>query len=225
LICPSDSEVGSNPDTAGLSYSANTGGWDPRTSGGLDIGTNKGDTVDNGVFFDLAGYDKLGAKGPNARVSNIKDGSGTTIMFAENMFKTYFDPTTNNPLFGWPSGSEQQVGVVWVAPSTGTAPTPSNSIEGQERIGGNKDDLPDFDPQWPRFARPGSAHGSGANIAFVDGHSMYLRDDIDYVVYVQLMTPNGRKCVNPPDWTKYLNSGQSIYTYRNAPPLAEKDYQ
>jgi prepilin-type N-terminal cleavage/methylation domain-containing protein/prepilin-type processing-associated H-X9-DG protein len=225
LVCPSDSEVAGNPDIAGLSYSANTGAWDRDTGGAFLIPTTSkpkiGDTVENGVFFDLAEYDRNSIKGPSARVSNISDGSGTTIMFAENMFKTYFDPVTNNPLFGWPTGSEQQMGVVWVVPSTGTAPVPSNSIDGQERIGGNKDELVDFDPKWPRFARPGSAHGSGANIAFCDGHSMYLRDDIDYVVYVQLMTPKGRKSVNPAD---HNDNGTAMTTYRNAPPLAEKDY-
>ena len=73
----------------------------------------------------------------------------------------------------------------------------------------------------PRFARPASAHGSGANVAFCDGHGMYLRDDIDYVVYQQLLTPNGRKCVNPDD---HSDSGAAMTAFRTAPPLAEKDY-
>jgi prepilin-type processing-associated H-X9-DG protein len=225
LICPSDQEVGGNPDIAGLSYSANTGGWDPHEGNGdLDLGPKIGDTVDNGVFFDLAGYDRLGRKGPNARVSNMKDGAGTTLMFAENVFKSYIDQS-NNPAFGWPTGSEQQLGVVWVAPpGNTTAPVPNNTVEGQERIGGDTAQLGYYDPQWPRFARPGSSHGSGANVAFCDGHSMYLRDDIDYVVYVQLMTPNGRKCVDTFDHDAKLSTGNSIYSYRSAPPLAEKDY-
>ena len=71
----------------------------------------------------------------------------------------------------------------------------------------------------PWFARPASSHGGGANVAFCDGHSQYLRDDIDYVVYVQLMTPNGRKCVDP-----YRRLQESHNAFRSAPPLAEKDY-
>jgi prepilin-type processing-associated H-X9-DG protein len=178
-----------------------------------------GDSIDNGVFIDRAEYERNGSKGPIARIGAIKDGSGTTIMFAENIHKTYF--SGNTPEFGWPTGKEQQMGVVWVVPTNGTAPQPGNSINDQERIGGNESQLVTFDPSYPRFARPASAHGGGANIAFCDGHSIYLRDDIDYVVYVQLMTPNGRKCVDP---TKHEPPNTSVQAFRIAPPLADKDY-
>jgi prepilin-type processing-associated H-X9-DG protein len=116
------------------------------------------------------------------------------------------------------------MGIVWIVPASGTTPpvpVQPNSIKDQERIGGNSADLVDFDPARPRFARPASTHGSGANIAFCDGHSQYLRDDIDYVVYVQLMTPNGRKCVDP---VQHTPPPSSIQAFRAAPPLAEKDY-
>jgi prepilin-type N-terminal cleavage/methylation domain-containing protein/prepilin-type processing-associated H-X9-DG protein len=229
LICPSDNDVNSQPDLLGLSYSANSGGWDPRNANGdLNVQTNIGDTVDNGVFFDNAGFERIGRKAPTNRISGMKDGAGTTLMFAENIHKSYFSPTSA-PLFSWLAGSnagiEQQLGFVWVVPKSGTAPTPGNTINDQERIGGNAADLVDFDATIPRFARPASAHGSGANVAFCDGHSMYLRDDIDYKVYQQLVTPNGRKCVDSSDHLKGLNKGEPIYEFRIAPPLAEKDYQ
>jgi prepilin-type processing-associated H-X9-DG protein len=228
-------------DTAGLSYSANCGGWDRNSSGTFLFPTtanpNVGDTADNGVFFDSASYDRNGVKGPNSRVGAMKDGAGTTIMFAENIHKTYFSPS-NAPLFSWLSGSEelgstpypseQQLGIVWVVPTQGTAPQPGNTINNQERIGGNDAQLVDFDPSKPRFARPASAHGSGANVGFCDGHSQYLRDDIDYIVYVQLMTPNGRKCEDAASHrgqnTQALSSSDPIKAYRIAPPLADKDY-
>ena len=227
LICPSDQEVSGNLDIAGLSYSANTGGWDrdanyefllPKPSK-----PKVGDVIENGVFFDLAEYERHSKKGPKVRTSNIDDGAATTLMFVENVFKSYTDDS-GVPVFGWLGGNEQQMGAVWVAPATGTAPAPTNAIDGQERIDGNQASLGYYDSAWPRFARPGSSHSSGANVAFCDGHTMYLRDDIDYVVYVQLMTPN-RPSVRYSDWTKNLASGDSVYTYRNAPPLAEKDYQ
>jgi prepilin-type processing-associated H-X9-DG protein len=101
-------------------------------------------------------------------------------------------------------------------------------VNDQERIGADSAQLGVFDPTIPRFARPASAHGSGANIAFCDGHSQYLRDDIDYVVYVQLMTPNGRKCEDASSHrgpnTQSLPANDPIRVYRTAPPLAEKDY-
>jgi prepilin-type N-terminal cleavage/methylation domain-containing protein/prepilin-type processing-associated H-X9-DG protein len=224
LVCPSDQEVSAQPDVAGLSYSANCGGWDRDSSGNFlyKPATQVGDTVENGLFFDLAEYERKGIKGPVMRM-NLKDGAGTTLMFAENNNKTYFD-ANNKPLFGWMAGTEQQLGIVWVVPTNGRvppAPDPGNTINDQERISGNEGQLVDFNPSMPRFARPGSGHGSGANVAFCDGHGMFLRDDIDYIVYVQLMTPEGRKAVNP---ANKADNGPAMTAFRNAPPLAEKDY-
>ncbi len=44
-------------------------------------------------------------------------------------------------------------------------------------------------------ARPSSNHSAGVNTSYCDGHSSYLSEDIDYRVYTQLMTPNGRDVV------------------------------
>jgi prepilin-type N-terminal cleavage/methylation domain-containing protein/prepilin-type processing-associated H-X9-DG protein len=229
FVCPSYGDALSAPDTLALTYSVNSGGWDPRSAstGALTLATKKGDTVDNGVFADAAGYERASAKAPITRMGAIKDGAGTTIMMAENIHKTYYD-ASNVPTFSWLTGTrtgvEQQLGMVWVVPPSGqTAPQPGDTINNQERIGGNSANVADFPPNMPRFARPASAHGSGANIAFCDGHSQYLRDDIDYIVYVQLMTPNGRKCVDPDNHDNGLPTG-NIAAYRSAPPLAEKDY-
>jgi prepilin-type processing-associated H-X9-DG protein len=151
---------------------------------------------------------------------------------AENIHKSYYS-TTNAPLFSWLCGSEklsgslppseQQLGFVWVVPNApATAPSPGNTIKDQERIGGDSLQSGYYDANMPRFARPASSHGSGANVAYCDGHSAYLRDDIDYIVYVQLMTPNGRKCVDPMDKTF---TGVPISNYRTAAPLAQKDFE
>ncbi len=232
FVCPSDRDVTTQPDLPGLSYSANSGGWDPRQSSGLlNVTLNIGDTAENGVFHDIAGYERLipppPVKAPKVRLSNINDGSGTTLMYAENIHKSY-EPTSSSssaPAFGWLFGNtEQQLGFVWVVPTSGTAPIPGDTSNTQEAL--NRDSLGDmkFLPTSPRYARPSSAHSGGMNVAYCDGHSGFLRDDIDYVVYQQLMTPNGRKCVDPADHTNGLPNGV-IATFRNAPPLAEKDYQ
>jgi prepilin-type N-terminal cleavage/methylation domain-containing protein/prepilin-type processing-associated H-X9-DG protein len=225
-VCPEDSDVKSQPDVPGLSYSVNTGAWDRNSSKVFLAGPGVGDTADNGVFFSYADYDRVGASGPKMRISSIKDGAATTIMLAENIHKTY-DPTTANgsPAFGWMSGNEQQLGIVWVVPPSGSsAPQPGNTINDQERINGNAAQLVTFDSTIPRFARPASGHNGGVNMAFCDGHGRFQRDDIDYTVYQQLMTPNGRKCVDPTDQTK-VNSGTPIYDFRTLAPLAEKDFE
>jgi prepilin-type N-terminal cleavage/methylation domain-containing protein/prepilin-type processing-associated H-X9-DG protein len=229
-VCPEDSDVKSQPDVPALSYSVNTGAWDRDNSKNFLFPTtskpNQGDTADNGIFFSYADYDRAGVSGPKMRISAIKDGAGTTIMMAENIHKSYESTTSNgSPAFGWMSGNEQQLGVVWVVPTNGTsAPQPGNTINDQERLNGNDSQLVTFDPTIPRFARPASGHSGGFNVAFCDGHSKFQRDDIDYTVYQQLMTPNGRKCVDPTNTTNF-NSGTPIYGFRTLAPLAEKDFE
>src|SRR5262249_34982904 len=156
--------------------------------------SNIGDTAENGVFHDFAGYDRLSPpqKAPKVRLSNINDGSGTTLMYAENIHKTY-DPTAglsvtpDSPAFGWLYGVEQQLGFVWVNPSGGlTAPTPGATANNQEALNRNSQDVVVFPADRPNFARPASPHSGGMNVAFCDGHGDFLRDDIDYKVYQQL---------------------------------------
>lgn len=230
FTCPSDQDAQSRPGLAALSYSANSGSWDRDSSGVFLYSSSqksgRGDTSDNGVFFDLAelGRQQPPAKIPTMRIGAIKDGAGTTIMFVENFHKSYFD-SANQPLFTWLTGTEQQLGIVWVVPTNGTAPVAGNTIHDQERINGDELDTGEYPGGIPRFARPASAHVNGANIVFCDGHAIYLRQDIDYKVYQALMTPNGRKCVDPDDHTAYQSAGQAIYEFRAAPPLSEKDYE
>jgi prepilin-type processing-associated H-X9-DG protein/prepilin-type N-terminal cleavage/methylation domain-containing protein len=231
FVCPGDRDVTTQPDLPGLSYSANSGGWD-LDSGGKFLYTpasQYGDTADNGVFFDIAQYDRVKAKAPKVRLSNINDGSGTTLMYAENIHKTYDakGPITGGPTFGWMFGNEQELGFVWVNPSGGaTSPIPGSTINNQEAISRNSQDVVVFPANMPAFARPAGPHSGGVNVAYCDGHGDFLRDDIDYKVFQALMTPNGRKCVDPSDHTRDLTSPNgSIYQFRNAPPLAEKDFK
>ena len=58
------------------------------------------------------------------------------------------------------------------------------------------------------------------NVTFCDGHGQFLRDDIDYTVYQQLMTTNGRKCVDPADHTNN-NTGSNL-SFRNGRPAIRK---
>jgi type II secretory pathway pseudopilin PulG len=221
FICPSDSDALALQDRPALSFVANTGAWDRGENQQFLKGPKMGDTVDNGVFFNLA-ETKLKSR------LNIRDGAGTTLMLTENHHKTYEPQTPGQPpLFSWLSssvreGAEQQFGFVWVVSTT---PEPGPGINQQERIGGNSTAAVDFDPTMPAFARPASNHGSGANAIFCGGEGRYIRDDIDYIVYQQLLTANGKKCVDPVNFDNYLNNGEPIYVFRNAPPISDDDYQ
>jgi prepilin-type N-terminal cleavage/methylation domain-containing protein/prepilin-type processing-associated H-X9-DG protein len=217
FICPADSEVVSRSNIAGLTYIVNTGAWDWEN----DFNSNfLGDYAENGVFFNNAQFQrdaaKVKRKAPALRMSGINDGAGTTLMMSENIHKDY----DMSPPFTWLASSvrtpeirssEQQLGMVWVL-------DPAE----QERIG--KTDSTSFDPASPATARPASSHGGGANVAYCDGHSGYLRDDVDYVVYQQLLTPKGSKCVDPANPTADPAS-TAIQTYRDAPPLSQSDYE
>jgi prepilin-type processing-associated H-X9-DG protein len=221
-VCPSDTDATAVADLAGLSYNGNSGAWDRDTSGDFLIGNNVGDTVDNGVFQSLADYDRNFAKSPKVRLGTMKDGAGTTLMFAENIHKTYEPASPGPPLFSWLGNRianepmEQRFGMVWVV---NTNPQPGGGLSDQEAINRNQSDSVVFPEDLPVFARPAGPHGSGVNVTFCDGHGAFIRDDIDYIVYQQLMTPNGRKCVDPMDHDADMSA------FRNAPPLAEDDYQ
>ena len=87
--------------------------------------------------------------------------------------------------------------------------------------------MPTWDPTTPEFARPASTHSGGVNVVFADGHTQFLRDDIDYTVYQRLLTSNGKKCVDPTDWNDGVNllCQCPIDIFRKAPVLTESDYQ
>ncbi|MCI0334991.1 MAG: DUF1559 domain-containing protein [Planctomycetes bacterium] len=227
FICPSDTDARAQGDRGGMSYSANTGAWDRASNGNflgpLPNNQNLGDIANNGVFFNLAEYEWAGARAPKVRMGSVKDGASTTLMLAENVHKTYVPTNPSDPpLLSWPFGTEQQLGICWVVDDT---PQSGPAITDQEAIGGNTADVVIFPADTPLFARPAGTHGSGANVAFCDGHTSFLRSNIDYVVYQQLMTPNGRKCVDPRDHTANLGAGEPITVFRTAPPLSEGDYQ
>ena len=96
LHCPDDRDITTQPDLAGLSYVGNSGGWDPQGTGsqaGLNVTNNIGDTADNGIFHDQAGYDRLGKPAPKVRLGALNDGSGTTLLFTENIHRRYESTT------------------------------------------------------------------------------------------------------------------------------------
>jgi prepilin-type N-terminal cleavage/methylation domain-containing protein/prepilin-type processing-associated H-X9-DG protein len=225
FICPADSEVTSVPDNAGLTYVANTGTWDyaagqntfpasgtPPTISNMLIGPNAGPTKDNGLFMNLT---QPGA--PSVRLSNIKDGAGTTLMLSENVHKSLN--------YNWlgvteDQAGQQQFGMVWVV---NTSPNYTNKtlVTDQERISKSDDTV--YPENGPWYCRPASQHpGGSVNTIFADGHGRAIEPTIDYIVYQQLMTPNGAKCVDPTSWTP-VNSGSAIDQFRKAAPIAEKD--
>jgi prepilin-type N-terminal cleavage/methylation domain-containing protein/prepilin-type processing-associated H-X9-DG protein len=242
-VCPSDTEVTSRTDLPALSYSANTGAWD-RDEGYEFLlvapRSTVGDTLDNGVFTNSAAYQRMGQRPLESRLDKIRDGAGTTIMLSENTDKLYEARNAGDPAFTWLGGngwymgpgSEQQLGFVWVVnedPQPLTVLARDNLLD-QARINRRGDIVPEDDlaDTVPYLARPASKHSGGVNVVFCDGTGKFIREDIDYIVYQQLLTSNGKICEDPTAHygpTDDNGPPPPIGTFRLAPPLSEQDYQ
>jgi len=211
-VCPDDTDVTSADGSAGLSYSVNTGGWDFRNDVYLS-GSGQGDVKENGMFFNM-----VDAPNPiKQRLSGIQDGAATTIMLSENMHK--------NPTYSWfgvqdGNPGEAQFGMVWVANLQPSSNCTNN--RDQARFNFEPDAL-NFSETAPCYARPYSRHsGNSFNVIFADHHGTSLNPDLDYVVYQQLLTSHGRKCLDPADHT--TAGSDPILTFRTAPPLSQSDF-
>ncbi|MEM1305064.1 MAG: DUF1559 domain-containing protein, partial [Planctomycetota bacterium] len=225
-VCPSDTDLTTLRDNAGLSYVANTGAWDFDDSGvflPVDAAAGTGDTKDNGVFFNRV----LGS-GITMRMGSIDDGGATTLMLSENIHK--------NENYSWlgvaPSElGEQQFGMVWITAGAGSSGSTTvdtlittNPSGSHEQAPLSFADATVFPANTPGYVRPASNHASGAfNVVYADSHAGSLNADLDYIVYQQLMTTKGRRCVDPVDHTN--TADEPMVSYRNAPPISEADFQ
>jgi prepilin-type processing-associated H-X9-DG protein len=127
---------------------------------------------------------------------HIVDGLGQTLMLSENIqageysAAPYFTP----PPFEVPTTvrlvSEAQLltGFVWDwdPDITTSPPTDERCINGKKWFG----------PRAPvtttyYYSRPSSNHPGGVNAAMCDASVIWLRENIEYKVYEQLMTSNG----------------------------------
>ncbi|MEQ8849227.1 DUF1559 domain-containing protein [Botrimarina sp.] len=214
MICPADSELASIETNAGLSYIGNAGNWDH------DGSTYLGDAKENGLLHNLT----LG--NVTTKLGDIPDGAASTLLLSENLHKEIEDVfyswmgISNPQLFG-----EQQYGMVWTTslnPAAETNPRLFQFPISTEILGSAIG--PPYPVDVPAFARPASGHPAGTvNVFFADGHGGSLAQDIDPTVYQRLLTPEGRKCLDP------LNgdsgpTGPIITQLRNLAPLANSDY-
>jgi type II secretory pathway pseudopilin PulG len=154
-------------------------------------------------------------------LDKIPDGASNTLMLSENVAAFQYtdrDNLTGKSTGFGPSNdaihqysrafdAECGTGMVWDATSTTTPPTstppssPAEKINGTDRtyetraklteqIGGQK--LPFGTNGAYYYARPSSLHPGGVNAAFCGGEILFLREEIDYTVYEQLMTTDGK---------------------------------
>jgi prepilin-type N-terminal cleavage/methylation domain-containing protein len=152
-------------------------------------------------------------------LGKIPDGASNTLMLSENTAAfqyTYRDSPTPTRIvtgdaarqYARPIDAECATGMVWdKAPMASTAPpsSPAEKINGTDRASttspfpepkkfafqiGDKLTLGSQPAYY--YARPSSYHPGGVNAAFCGGEILFLREDLDYKVYEQLMTSDGK---------------------------------
>jgi prepilin-type N-terminal cleavage/methylation domain-containing protein/prepilin-type processing-associated H-X9-DG protein len=199
VICPSDppDRVGTND--CPRSYTVNCGRM------GVDPGPPNYIRQAYGVFHDN-GYAANGTPLTEAKVSldyiSSGDGAGCTLLLGENVkysleewvctrtptdtnrqIQRYWHTTPTSSGSYWNNG-EGWLGFVWT----------ENSYTNTDSTYGRLNTVNWGIANRKRTIQPSLAsyHGGGANVVFCDGHSYFLKDDINYNVYWHLMTPNGR---------------------------------
>ena len=125
----------------------------------------------NGVFLDRLAP---GATRCTLAYFETHDGAERTLLLSEN---------TDTGL--WTDFLEARVGFVWVPNLVDGRPDSGDRVlrmNADRRRGDGS----------LRVARPASFHGGGVNVAFASGSTQFIMEKIDYLVFVQLMTPDDR---------------------------------
>ena len=225
FVCPSDTEAaGTGP---ALSYAGNCG----QPDGGDETATVDGQTEHLGIPDDKVPPDwaangllfrhyTADASAPSHWVkvkvtaTDIKDGTGYTFLISE----CYGESLSGMPTSGgvqreatW-NGSpavESLLGFTWTQ-------TPQPSAGGglahiNWAVNSSVPMMSGGDPPQEVWL-PTCNHPGGANVAYADGHTKFLSEDVRYQVYALQMTPNGAEVWAPgevkgkfedlPDWLK-----------------------
>jgi len=213
LICPSDPA-----DTVGEplnSYVANAG-WIENDGSEADFSLRE--RAANGIFFDRtrtangahAPMDDRDDSDPNndepevvMTIAYIQAGDGTTktMMLTENMNAT----TWGYMGAAFVPDRKYHFGFCWeqpevIATALQSPPSDPPDLEGDiryRRLNGLRESLRDGNlieaSMTENFGFPSSNHPGGVNVAFVGGQVQFVIDQIEPLVYAQLMTSNHKK--------------------------------
>ena len=197
FICPTDADRGKS-----MSYVVNCGLRDRYDWNTTNIQTGKawGSRHDfkeleppaNGVFHNnyapggleqtkmLRTFNTLGLR-------YVGDGSACTVLLSENVDAGDWYGQFKNST---PEIYEGAVCFCWTAADPVAAgENPNNGMRINARRG--------QDTQSRRSPRPSSYHGSGVNVIFCDAHMSFISDQVDWLTWCLLFTPNGRQVMVP----------------------------
>ncbi len=116
-----------------------------------------------------------------SNVDTMVDGKSNTLLFSENIQATTWDKITRN-----------ETTFMWHADGT----------VANRKINNGKTTAPTNNAD---SARPSSFHTGGVNVAFADTHVIFLKEEVAYEVYAQLMTPDYRASDMPSAWKTPLD--------------------
>lgn len=174
LVCPADRPPGSARVLARTSFVVNTGQPDVLATDDIPA-----DWLANGMFTD-----QFTATGPRAKSHSIdslndQDGSDYTLLLSENI-----------DAGRWTDTDEAQVGFVWVAGFVDNEPAPGRAVHRiNQQIGLGDGSI--------RFARPSSYHPGGVNAVFCSGRTTFLNDEIEYLVFAQMLSSDDSAVMLP----------------------------
>jgi prepilin-type N-terminal cleavage/methylation domain-containing protein len=192
LLCPSDvtTSTSLNLQVHPLSYIANCGRKDMPSSTTWDFAAH-------GVFHDQYRLTPTEHGIVEVNQGHLSDGASNTLLFSENLqardwsvFDSSLSPSAQYASSRDQGYAEPALGFVWVHLNTVPPVPPAVALDdpfAHYRINQDKTSLGVDLPH----ARPSSNHPGGAMFAFADRSTRFLREDIDYDVYRQLMTPRG----------------------------------
>ncbi|HTN76777.1 MAG TPA: DUF1559 domain-containing protein [Pirellulaceae bacterium] len=195
FVCPSDP-----PDSNSSSWNSYVANAGHRVF--TDFSTNPPtpndgtkEAIANGVLHNyFASKANLSMKGPAISATQFKDGLTNTLLISENVQANLWDDVAD----GSTAVANDKISTVFVWWDSETA---------NRKINGNKNTA----TLSADTARPSSHHPGGVNAAFADGHTVWLKQDIAYNTYVQLMTPR--------------SADVKVPGFINMAPLADGDFK
>lgn len=119
-----------------------------------------------------------------------RDGTSTTLLFAENM-----------DAGDWTDTEERLIGFVWQARVVGEGIERDPVIYGINQQRGLR--TPAASTSSYAFARPASFHPGGVNVVYCDGHSDFLDERLDYEIFLRIMTVDDSQLQHPGEATLF----------------------
>jgi prepilin-type processing-associated H-X9-DG protein len=133
----------------------------------------------NGVFLDRFSQPQFSQAVVSLEYLSDHDGAETTLLLSENIDAGQ-----------WADAAEAQVAFVWAAHLADGEPDPQGVVYRINRRRGAGDGS-------MQYARPSSHHAGGVNAVMCDGRSQFVNQNIDYLVFCRLMTPDGAGLKQP----------------------------